>query len=345
MPDFSDSTPGNNEPLIHWVDTAGVPQAPVPRTTLLGWIDAGHLPVDTPAWWEGLDGWTTAAQLRVSPALQDAPAMPPLPTDNAATEVAPTDQPAASTPQLSEPQVNTPQVTEPQADAPQPDAPQVADLPVAAASPEITDAFDDQELDDAFMDLVSRSSDLYKESERATSMDEVFLGGVIAAFGANGFLLIDIFTGGSLRSSGSASAAPQVSTPINRHELRFEHPPSGARVALIVDHLTPDVGSAKVLGQRARLQLGYGERIPNFGQVGRALRQEMASTFVVSPEPGRVTFDADLSSGFVYCQTDLLWELDRYVDDSMDVDAELLHKHLAAIVHTMRKFLRLRFAG
>ncbi|MFZ1541796.1 MAG: hypothetical protein WAT32_00710, partial [Candidatus Microthrix parvicella] len=344
-----DSTPGNNEPLIHWVDTAGVPQAPVPRTTLLGWIDAGHLPVDTPAWWEGLDGWTTAAQLRVSPALEDAPTMPPSPTDNAAEKAAPTAQQAIHAPQLSEPQVNAPQVDTPQADAPQADAPQVsdpevADLPVAAASSELTDAFNDQELDDTFMELVSRSSDLYKESERATSMDEVFLGGVIAAFGANGFLLIDIFTGGSLRSSGSASA-PQVSTPINRHELRFEHPPSGARVALIVDHLTPDVGSAKVLGQRARLQLGYGERIPNFGQVGRALRQEMASTFVVSPEPGRVTFDADLSSGFVYCQTDLLWELDRYVDDSMDVDAELLHKHLAAIVHTMRKFLRLRFAG
>ena len=79
--------------------------------------------------------------------------------------------------------------------------------------------------------------------------------------------------------------------------------------------------------------------------MGRALRQEMASTFVVSPEPGRVTFDADLSSGFVYCQVDLLWELDRYVDDSMDVDADLLRKHLAATVHTLRKFLQLRFAG
>ena len=156
--------------------------------------------------------------------------------------------------------------------------------------------------------------------------------------------MIDILTGGSLRSSGSSSTA-QVVVPVNRHELRFEDPTSGARVALVLDHLTPDVGSAKVLGQRARIELGYGEQVPNFSQVGRALRQEMASTYVVSPEPGRVTFDADLSSGFVFCQVDLLWDLDRYVDGSMDVDADLLRKHLAATVHTLRKFLQLRFAG
>jgi hypothetical protein len=209
----------------------------------------------------------------------------------------------------------------------------------------LTERFDDQDLDDTFMELVERSSEIYKESEQATSVDEVFLGGVIAALGDSGYVLIDILTGGSLRNAGATSSTTQVALPFNRHELRFEDPATGARVALVLDHLTPDVGSAKVLGQRARIQLGYGQRVPNFGQVGRALRQEMASTFVVSPEPGRVTFDADLSSGFVYCQVDLLWELDRYVDDSMDVDADLLRKHLAATVHTLRKFLQLRFAG
>jgi len=133
--------------------------------------------------------------------------------------------------------------------------------------------------------------------------------------------------------------------PVSSHQLRFEDPSSGARVALRLDHLTPDVGSARLLGQQARIELGYGERIPNFGQVGRALRQEVASNFIVSNEPGRVSFDADLSSGFVYCEVDLLWELDRYVDNILDIDAELLKLHLASMVHTLRKFLRLRFAG
>ncbi|MEZ5374290.1 MAG: hypothetical protein R2704_16505 [Microthrixaceae bacterium] len=50
--------------LVHWVDTTGVTRDPVAADVLLGWIDGGHLPVDTPAWWEGLDGWATAVELR-----------------------------------------------------------------------------------------------------------------------------------------------------------------------------------------------------------------------------------------------------------------------------------------
>lgn len=407
----SESQPRPEPILIHWVDTTGTTRDPVSRDMLLGWIDGGHLPVDTPAWWDGLDSWTTAVELRATEDVEQSGShgdSAPAPNDSAqgdatsthADETAtapgsdgPPDGSAAYVPTastfaapeataptsdlpapLSEPieAPHTPEVPAPagmdepddaapvamaapaesampdlstQAEPPNPTDPAglPAPQPQAAAGADLTDAFEDQDLDDTFMELVSRSSDIYKESERATSMDEVFLGGVIAAFGDSGYVLIDIFTGGSLRSTGSASAAAQTATPLHRHELRFEDPATGARVALVLDHLTPDVGSAKVLGQRARIELGYGKKVPNFGQVGRALRQEMASTFVVSPEPGRVTFDADLSSGFVYCQVDLLWELDRYVDDHMDVDADLLRKHLAASVHTLRKFLQLRF--
>ena len=203
----------------------------------------------------------------------------------------------------------------------------------------------DQELDDTFMGLVSRSYELYKETERATSVDEAFLGGVIAAFGDSGYVLIDIFTGGARSEFRHRVGQRRTTLPASSHQLRFEDPNSGARVALRLDHLTPDVGSAKLLGQQARIEVGYGERIPNFGQVGRALRQEVASNFIVSTEPGRVSFDADLSSGFVYCEVDLLWELDRYVDEALDIDADLLKLHLASMVHTLRKFLRLRFAG
>ena len=358
-------------PLIHWVDTNHVTRDPVSAQTLLDWIDAGHLPTDTPAWWQGLDGWTTAVELRAmiaapAPDTNTEPAAQSQPTTGYAHPTTDDTQPTAgyaqpttdddqSTADEAQPTAGDTQPTveddEPTADdaeQPRPTVPpegEPADqlLPAPMPTPSLTAQFDDQELDDTFMALVERSSEIYEETERATSMDEVFLGGVIAALGDSGFVLIDVVTGGSLRST--PSSAGQVVVPPHRHELRFEEPASGARVALVVEYLTPDAGSAKLLGQRARIQLGYGEQVPDFGQVGRALRQEMASTFVVSPEPGRVTFDADLSSEYVYCQVDLLLELDRYVDDSINVDADLLRKHVAATVHTLRKFLQLRFAG
>ena len=355
MSDFSTADATPDLPLIHWVDEAHVTREPVPAQTLLGWIDAGHLPAETPAWWDGLDGWTTAIELRAIVAPQaGAAAEPTADAQPTAGDTQPTSGYTQPTAGDTQPTSGYTQPTagdaQPTSGATQPAVPAIAEpddqpRPAPMTPGSLTERFDDQDLDDTFMELVERSSEIYKESEQATSVDEVFLGGVIAALGDSGYVLIDILTGGSLRNAGATSSTTQVALPFNRHELRFEDPATGARVALVLDHLTPDVGSAKVLGQRARIQLGYGQRVPNFGQVGRALRQEMASTFVVSPEPGRVTFDADLSSGFVYCQVDLLWELDRYVDDSMDVDADLLRKHLAATVHTLRKFLQLRFAG
>ena len=83
--------------------------------------------------------------------------------------------------------------------------------------------------------------------------------------------------------------------------------------------------------------------MPQFSKVGNALKQEVQSGFIVSPEPGTVTFDADLSSGYVYAQIDLLMEIERYVDEHLDVDHEMLRKHLASVVYTMKTFIQARF--
>jgi hypothetical protein len=133
--------------------------------------------------------------------------------------------------------------------------------------------------------------------------------------------------------------------PAGTHDLRFEVPTTGARVTVTLQHLTPDLASASVIGHRARLEVGYGERLGNAGQIGQALRSEVASAFVAAPEPGTVTFDADLSSGYVYASIDVLVEPDRYVDDALTVDHDLLRRHIAALVHTMRTFVRTRFAS
>lgn len=184
----------------------------------------------------------------------------------------------------------------------------------------------DQELDDEFIALVDRSWEMYKETEKAETIDETIVGGLITALVDSGFVLIDITTAA-------------------QHALRFEVPTTGARVTVELQHLTAGLAASKVIGHRANLSVGYGERLGNAGQIGQALRGEVASSFVATPEPGTVSFDADISSGYVYARIELYMEPERYVDDDLQVDHDLLRRHVAALVHTMRTFVRTRFGS
>lgn len=234
------------------------------------------------------------------------------------------------------------------------------ELPVAAPAPRaapttasgaLMSGLTDQQLDDEFIGLIDRSWEMYKETEFATSIDEAMLGGVITAMVDCGFALIDLNTaspwGTAAAASTTATTATATATPAPSasHVLRFEEPQTQARVALSMQHLTPDPAAAKMIGHRAAVVIGYGARVPNFTRVGQALRQEVQSSFIASPEPGTVTFDADISSGYVYAQIDLLLELQRYVDDHLAVDHELLRRHLASVVYTMKTFIESRFGS
>lgn len=227
-------------------------------------------------------------------------------------------------------------------------APAAATAPLSA-SQALMSGLSDQELDDEFIGLVGRSWDMYKETEFATSIDEAMLGGVITALVDCGFVLIDLETAGAML--GVVAADPTAGTSVGstatsaHHQLRFEEPETKARVTVALEHLTPDVASAKMIGHRASAIIGYGERVKEFNKVGQAVRQEMQSNFVLSPEPGTVTFDADLSSGYVYAQIDLLLELDRYVAEDLSVDHDLLRRHLASVVYTMKTFIQSRFGS
>jgi hypothetical protein len=184
----------------------------------------------------------------------------------------------------------------------------------------------DQELDDEFIGLVDRSWSMYKETEKAMTIDETLVGGIITALVDCGFVLIDI------------TSAPG-------HSLRFEVPTTGARVTVDLQHLTADVATANVIGHRADLVVGYGERLGRAGEIAQALRTEVASSFVATPEPGTVSFDADITSGYVYARIELYLAPERYVGDDLSVDHDLLRRHIAALVHTMRTFVHARFGN
>ena len=208
----------------------------------------------------------------------------------------------------------------------------------------------DDQLDDTFIELIGRSWTIYKETEYANAIDEAMLGGIITALVDCGFVLIDLNTASpwataSTAAGGTGAVDVGSTAGLGHHRLRFEEPSDQSRVDVAIKHLTPDPALASISGHRASAIIGYGRRVPSFTKVGQALKQEVQSSFIVSPEPGTVTFDADMSSGYVYAQIDLLLELQRYVDEHLAVDHDLLRRHLASVIYTMQTFIHVRFGG
>jgi hypothetical protein len=194
------------------------------------------------------------------------------------------------------------------------------DLPAPPA-----DESEDDRNDRLFSQLVKSSWNHLAEQRFAQHIDEVFLGAVITSTLDNGYSLID------LKSDGT------------HHLLRFEDLKSGARLLFRLTHLTGSLAVAKVLGQRASVVVGYGERVQNVARVFSAIQAEMKSSYL-SPEPGTITVDGDLNSGYVYCQVDLLLDIEAYVGRDYAIDHAALSSHVGATTHALRKYLRGRFA-
>ena len=367
---------------VYWIDQQGNQIGPEPFGTLTQRVEYGQVPPSTAVWWNGAPDWMRYSDVPpVTPPAAVAPVAPafaapvadfappveaaPIADFAPPTEAAPMFDTvpvvAEAMPQFQAPAVFEPEPVPEPVSAPEPEP---VPEPVSEPTPEpvfeatpadpvsrlLMQGISDQELDDEFIGLVARSWELYKDTEHARSIDEVFLGGVITAMVDSGFLLIDVDTAGAMPYVDPALAGTTVTTnavtlPNPEHRLRFEEPTSKARVTMSVEHLTADAATAKLIGHRANTVIGYGERVPNFSQVGQAIRQEMASAFIASPEPGTVSFDADMSSGYVYAQIDLLLELDRYVSDELAIDHELLRRHIASVVYTMQTFVRARFSN
>ncbi len=188
------------------------------------------------------------------------------------------------------------------------------------------DESEDDRNDRLFGALVKSSWNFLAEQRFAQHIDEVFLGAVISSTLDTGYSLID------LKSDG------------NHHFLRFEHLKDGSRVLFRLTHLTGSLAVSKVLGQRASAIIGYGERIPNITKVFSAIQAEAKSAYIRDAEPGTITVDGDLGSGYVYCQVDLYLDIEDYVGRDYAIDSAKLTAHVGAATHALRKYLRGRFA-
>ena len=94
-----------------------------------------------------------------------------------------------------------------------------------------------------------------------------------------------------------------------------------------------------MLGHVASVTIGYGERVSNLGRIWGAVKAEYKSGYLQSAEPGTVTIDDDLESGYIYAQIDLFWNITDYVDDHYQADYAKLGGHIGASIHALRKYL------
>jgi hypothetical protein len=197
---------------------------------------------------------------------------------------------------------------------------------VPAESKPVPGESKDDALDRVFGDLVKESWRYLGEHRFASHIDEVFLGAIITSTLDTGYSLIDLSSDGT------------------HHYLRFENLSDKSRVIVRLTHLTASLALAKVLGQRASAIIGYGEKIGSITKIWGAIQAEMKSSYIQDAEPGTITVDGDVNSGYVYCQVDLYFDIDQYVSREYEIDYRKLSSHIGATTHALRKYLRGRFA-
>lgn len=204
-----------------------------------------------------------------------------------------------------------------------------------------------EKLEAEFVSLVEKSWKTYQIYAWNNSVDEILIGAVICSNLDKGYLLIDINSQApyyTTTSSNIAEADPSAQgfkTPINKHFLRFEHPADNSRLIYELERITTDLTETKVLGQLARITIGYGEKSSNITKVLDTIKQEMKTAFVDKSEPGIITFDAEVSAGYIYATVTLILNIADYNKDNKigNIDYEKLDHHIEATVHSLKKYL------
>ncbi len=200
------------------------------------------------------------------------------------------------------------------------------DVPAVPATSSSNES-DDDRMDKVFGGLVKESWRYFNNHAFASHVDEVFLGAVITSTLDQNYALIDLSSDGT------------------HHYLRFENLKDHSRIIVRVTHLTGDLTRAKVEGHRASVIVGYGERSNDFNKIWQALKAEFKSGYLQTAEPGTITVDGDMNTGYVYVQVDLYLCIDDYVQADYKIKYDVLQDHLGSTLNALKKYLRGRFGN
>lgn len=189
--------------------------------------------------------------------------------------------------------------------------------------PKTTTAASDEEdrLDAVFSDLLHGTFAYRDTLEFARSIDEVFLGAVIAAALDAGRILSELTSDGT------------------HHFLELHTPNHPSRIQLRLTHLTGSVASSMAQGHVASLVVSYGERLPGFSDIWTRWSRMPDRGFVTRDSPGTITIEADVTTRFIYARVPLFLRIDDYIDDDWSVDQPRLVDHLTACTRALRQHL------
>ena len=180
----------------------------------------------------------------------------------------------------------------------------------------------DREASQVFVELVAASRRHFHEAFVNSRIGDAVIGAVIVWAVGHGYSLI------GLNSDGE------------NHHLRFEDLVRSTRVLFRVTHLADRLAVAKTQGHLATIAVGLGERDPDVGHRFRAMGSDVAALFAVGTEPGVVSFAADVTSGYLYCQVGLVVDLDTYVASGLEANQAILGTHLDGVLHTLGRIIR-----
>lgn len=195
-----------------------------------------------------------------------------------------------------------------------------------------------------FVSLVKKSWQIHRVYSWNDSVDELLIGAVINASLENGYLLIDIKSEQPYQtySATVTSSLSSVFAPVNSHALRFEKTEDKSRLIYELERITSDLSETRILGQLARITIGYGEKSDNFNTLIQVMKQEFKSSFVDTTEPGIITFDAETISGYIYAKVTIIVNLQDYNKSNTpgDIDYDKLNYHVDSVVHSLKKYLK-----
>ena len=180
----------------------------------------------------------------------------------------------------------------------------------------------DGEARQVFVDLVEVSRRHFHEAFVSSRIGDAVMGAVIVWAVGHGYSLI------GLNSDGE------------NHHLRFEDLVRSTRVLFRLTHLAERLTLTKTQGRLATIAVGLGERDADVGRRFRAMGSDVAALFAVDTEPGVVSFAADVTSGYLYCQLGLVLDLDTYVAGGLEVNRAVLGTHLDGVLHTLGRIIR-----
>lgn len=171
-----------------------------------------------------------------------------------------------------------------------------------------------------FVELVAASWKRHNAWERSRRADDVALGATITSYVTAGWRLVD------LESDGSS------------HMARFQAGGGTDRLLVRLEAMCEDPVRAQALGRLVRAEVAYGVRAENFSAVKQAVKDELKSSMVANAsEPGVITVDGDIATGYVYASVPLILDLDDYFDGytakapiagDLHTAAQALHKYL-----------------